>query len=347
MTDITKKVDVLEACTPNNIPPEVFSSTKPLLLKGLVKDWPLVKDGMSSNHRAIETLRSFYSGKAAPVYYGDAETQGRLSYKPDVSALNFEIRRASIEDVLDEILDHINDAAPPVRYIASNIIDIFFPGLSVDNGLSLNGGFFEENPLEKGDPMVGIWIGNKTTSPCHYDAQSNIACCAVGKRKFTLFPPDQIQNLYPGPLDLTPGGQAITMVDFSAPDLEKYPRFEEAMSVGQVAELEAGDAIYIPCMWWHQVEATSEFNVLINYWWNTFPQVNGQAMNVLNHALLSLRDRPSAEKEAWRHIFNYYIFGDAQLAGEHLPEQARGILEKLDDAQARQLRAQLINKLNR
>jgi hypothetical protein len=137
------------------------------------------------------------------------------------------------------------------------------------------------------------------------------------------------------------------MVDFANPDFEKYPRFRQALAAGQVAEMEPGDAIFYPSLWWHQVEALSPFNVLINYWWNTSPNYMGTPMNVLNHALLSLRDRPEHERAAWKHIFDYYIFGSNERPRAHLPEHAQGILGPMDDSKARQLRAMLINKLNR
>ena len=61
-----------------------------------------------------------------------------------------------------------------------------------------------------------------------------------------LFPPDQFRNLYLGPIDNTPAGRAVSMVDFHAPDFNAYPRFREALRHALVAELAPGDAIFIP-----------------------------------------------------------------------------------------------------
>ena len=176
---------------------------------------------------------------------------------------------------------------------------------------------------------------------------NNIACCAVGRRRFTLFPPDQISNLYPGPLEPTPGGQVVSMVDLRAPDLERYPRFANALAAAVVADLEPGDVLVYPALWWHNVEALDRFNVLINYWWNPSPRFMDTPMNTLLHALISLRDRPDTEKAAWREMFDYYVFGPADRAGAHLPEAARGVLGPLDASEARRLRATLLNRLNR
>ncbi len=137
------------------------------------------------------------------------------------------------------------------------------------------------------------------------------------------------------------------MVDFRQPDFERHPRFREAIAAGQVAELEPGDVLFYPALWWHHVEALEPFNILINYWWNTSPAFMDTPQNTLLHGLLSLRDRPQAEKDAWREVFDYYIFGPAETAGAHLPEAARGNLGPMDDMKARRLRAMLLNKLNR
>jgi hypothetical protein len=176
---------------------------------------------------------------------------------------------------------------------------------------------------------------------------NNIACCLVGRRRFALFPPEQIENLYPGPLEPTPGGQVVTMTDIDAPDFERFPRLREALAAGEVAELEPGDALFYPAMWWHQVNALEPFNVMINYWWNTSPQYMDTPQNALLHALLCLRDRPEQEKRAWRAMFDYYVFGPADRAGAHLPEAARGSLAPMDEMKARRLRAWLLQRLNR
>ncbi len=180
-------------------------------------------------------------------------------------------------------------------------------------------------------PLVSIWLGNRTVASAHYDMSNNIACCMVGRRRFTLFPPDQAANLYPGPLDPTPAGQVVTMVDFAAPDFDRFPRFREAMAAAQVAELEPGDVLVYPALWWHQVEALDSFNVLINYWWNSSPGFMDSPMNAVLYSLLSLRDRPDFEKRGWRELFDYYVFGPSDLAAAHLPAEARGNLAPLDE----------------
>jgi hypothetical protein len=241
--------------------------------------------------------------------------------------------------VLDRITSHLRDDQPPTIYVGSTLIDSYFPGFRKENDVG-----FAACGI---DPPPSIWIGNQTIASAHFDAPNNLACCVVGKRRFTLFPPEQIFNLYPGPLDPTPGGQAVSLVDFKDPDFGEHPRFREALEAAQVAEVEPGDAVFVPGMWWHHVQGLSAFNTLVNYWWSTTPKHIPTPMNALYHAIWSIRDRPENEKRAWRNVFDYYVFGPAGLAGEHFPEQARGVLAPIDDDRARFIRAMLINKLNR
>ena len=325
---------------PDNLPlDELLARNEPVVLRGLVADWGLTRAGVESDRAAMDYIRSFYNGRQVNASVGSPEIQGRLFYTEDFSKLNFTVERVKIDAFLGRIEAHLGDQLPPTMYIGSTIVDSVLPGFRRDNDL----GFAAHGV----DAPPAIWIGNRTIASCHYDAPNNIACCVIGKRRFTLFPPEQIFNLYPGPLDPTPGGQAISLVDFSNPDFERYPRFRDALEFAQVADVGPGDAVFIPSMWWHHVQGLSSFNTLINYWWSRTPAYIPTPMHALYHAIWTLRDRPENEKQAWKQVFDYYVFGSPDLSGAHLPEAARGMLGTITDDQARHIRAMLINKLNR
>ena len=340
MLQVAGKIRVLEVDRPEKLPlQELLSGGQPAVLKGLVDEWEFVRAGRDSSQHAMDYLRSHYNGKPVRYSYGEPQIAGRPFYSEDFTQLNCVVRQARLDQVLDEIHGHLRDERPPTYYIASLLIDGHLPGFRAKNDLDLAAHGVESPP--------SIWIGNRTIASCHYDAPNNLACCAIGRRRFTLFPPEQIFNLYPGPLDATPGGQAVSVVDFANPDLEKYPRFREAIAAGQMAEVEPGDAVFIPAMWWHHVEGLSAFNTLVNYWWSSSPAFIPTPMNALYQLIWSLRDRPEHEKAAWKNVIEYYVFGPAGRAGEHLPEQARGMLGAIDETRSRQIRAMLLNWLNR
>jgi hypothetical protein len=321
---------------------ELLATGKPLILKGFAANWPLVGAGKDSPEAAMAYLKSFDCGRPIVRFAGEPEINGRFFYNEAMTGMNFASERVSFDQFLAEVEVTLGCTDGPSYYIGSTDIETHFPGLGTANGLSLHEDMFRTHP-----PLPSIWIGNRTTASTHYDMSNNIAVCVVGRRRFTLFPPNQIANLYPGPLEPTPGGQVVSMVDTNAPDLNRFPRFAEAQSVAQVAELEAGDVLFYPALWWHHVEALEPFNVLINYWWNTSPAFMDSPQNTLLHAMLSLRDRPTAEKQAWRALFDYYIFGDGDAPAAHLPEHIRGVLGSLDGMSSRRLRAMLMQRLNR
>lgn len=343
MAASAQEVRAIEGVAPDRIPyDELMAAQQPAIFKGLARDWPLVRRGLDSPAAAIDYLKSFDAARPVVVYRGAPEIGGRFFYNDDLTALNFDSGRMPLGAFLDEVAAQLDAARPSSLYVGSTDVDAWLPGLRAENDLVLGHAMFAHNP-----PLVGIWIGNRTVAAAHYDMSNNIACNMVGRRRFTLFPPEQVHNLYPGPLEPTPGGQVVSMVDPRAPDLDLYPRFAEARFAARIAELEPGDVLFYPALWWHQVEALDGFNVMINYWWNTSPAFMDTPQNTLLHALLSLRDRPEPEKRAWRELFDHYVFGPAGRAGAHLPEHARGSLGPLDELKARRLRAWLISRLNR
>lgn len=343
MLEIQRKTRVVNGVNPDQLPlDELMEAEEPVIFRKMAVSWPLVQQGLLSPAAAMDYLQAFYSGKPLVTYMGQPEIKGRFFYKRDLSGLNFSTEWMYLESVFERILQNFGKDLPPSYYIGSTSIDGYFPELRRENDLIAS-----SEPLARHAPLASIWMGNRTVASAHFDMSNNIACCAVGRRRFTLFPPEQIENLYPGPLEPTPGGQIVSMVDFDNPDYEQFPRFKKALAAAQVAEMEPGDVLFYPSLWWHQVEAIDDFNVLINYWWNPVPGYLDTPMNTLMHGLLSLRGRPDQEKRAWKALFDYYLFDSAEKSVEHLPQHTRGYLAPLDKVGARRLRALLLKRLNR
>jgi hypothetical protein len=338
-----RETRVLEGVEPDRIPhAELMASNRPAILRGVARHWPLVRRGREGAGPAVEYLRSFATPKPVVVYAGPPDIGGRFAYDAGLTGFNFERSQGPLAQCLERLLEAAQAPEGPSLYVGSTDVEIYLPNFRAQNDLVLDDGTFVRHP-----PTVSIWLGNRTVAAAHFDQSHNLACCAVGHRRFTMFPPDQIGNLYPGPLEPTPGGQVVSLVDFRAPDFERFPRFRDALAAGEVAELEPGDVVFCPALWWHHVEALDGFNALVNYWWNTGPAFLDSPQITLLHALMSLRDRNAAEKAAWREVFDYYVFGEAGRAAAHLPDRARGELAPMDDVTARRLRAKILARLNR
>ena len=337
MLPAPRPIREIAGLTPRDLGPEILESTEPLLLRGLVGSWPMVEAARRSGAEADAYLRRFYRGATVGAMLGPPEIAGRFFYNEDLSGFNFAPVQVRLDKVLLELERYCGKEAQPAIYVGSTTIDTCLPGFHDENIVDLGGR----------DALGSIWIGNRTRIAAHYDLPDNLACVVAGRRRFTLFPPQQVENLYIGPLDFTPAGQAISLVDFHAPDLERFPRFATAMAHAQAAELEAGDALFIPSMWWHHIEALADFNVLVNYWWRQSPGYMDTPTNALMHALMTVRDLPPEQRKAWQELFRHYVFEADENTAAHIPPGARRILAPLDGDAVRNIRAQLLKRMNR
>ncbi|TLU66842.1 cupin-like domain-containing protein [Thalassotalea litorea] len=338
MLNITKQVEQVQGVVSDSITDALLYSPVPLVLKGFCQSWPIVKAGLASNEEAADYLRSVYSGDPVIASLGAPDIKGRVFYNEDFTGFNVANSRVDLNLVLDKILEQQSSASPATMYVGSTDAHRWFPKLVEDNDFNITNAI----------PIVSLWIGNQSRIAAHYDFPTNVACNVVGNRRFTLFPPDQISNLYPGPIEFAPGGQEISLVDFENPDFKKYPRFEQAIENALVAELAPGDALILPSMWWHHVEGLAPLNVLVTHWWRDTPSVYGRPNNALSMAIMAIRSLPKEQRMAWKHIFDHYIFAEELDQHNHIPEQVKGKLNlPLDTNMARQLRAELLNKLKR
>jgi hypothetical protein len=322
---------------PQSLTDELLTRTQPAVLRGLVANWPAVRAGLESNAAADAYLRRFYQDATVAAMLGAPDIGGRFFYNGDLSGFNFKIVRIKLDAVLDEVARQSSMVNSPSIYVGSTTLDTCLPGFRAENDLALG----------SRQPLVSIWLGNRTRIAAHHDLPDNIACVVAGHRRFTLFPPSELANLYIGPLDLTPAGQAISLVDFAKPDYERFPRFAEALKSAQVAELGPGDAIFIPSMWWHHVESLDALNVLVNYWWRQSPAYMDSPINALMLTLLTVRDLPEAQRKAWQNLFRHYVFEADERTAAHIPAEARRVLGPIDADLAREVRSRLLQRLNR
>jgi hypothetical protein len=295
----------------------IVPAAEPVVLRGAVGHWPVVQAALRSPDDVAAYLARFDRGAPITAFIGPPEIRGRFFYRPDMAGFNFERRRGKLGDVIGTLIGSIGRDDAPSVYMGSTPASEILPGFAAENELP-----FLEPALA--DPR--IWVGNQSVVAAHFDESDNIACVVAGRRRFTLFPPDQVANLYIGPLDFTMAGQPSSMVSLADPDFEKFPRFREALAAARTAELEPGDAIYIPTLWWHHVEAVGPFNILINHWWRDVPPEAGSAFESMVHAVLAVAALPAHQREAWRAMFDHYVFRKGGDPAAHLAPEHRGIL---------------------
>ena len=284
-------------------------------------------------------LAAFDNGSRVDAILMPPQACGRISYNDAMDGFNFVRNRLPVSAILEQLSRYALFEDPPAVAVQSALVSACLPGFAVENRLAAL------------DPAVAprIWIGNRVTVPAHFDESQNVACVVTGKRRFTLFPPEQVANLYVGPLDFAPTGAAMSMVNITAPDFGRFPRFRDALAAAFVADLGPGDAIFIPTLWWHHVESLDRtLNVLVNYWWNgTLGSVDrtASAMDCLLHSLLNVKPMPPELRSAWASLFDHYVFHASGDDLAHIPEHRRGVLGTLSPEAARRVRELLIARL--
>ncbi|UDF05507.1 cupin-like domain-containing protein [Asticcacaulis sp. AND118] len=317
---------VIEDVTPARFA-EALDAAKPAVFRGLVADWPIVAAARRSDAACIDYLAAFDAGLNAPLSILPPEADGLCHYEASLTGVNFRTVTLRLEDILQRLLHPPADGGG--YYVQSLPTETFLPRFAGEHPL----------PLLPAEVRPRLWLGTAVATQTHYDLMRNIACVAAGRRRFTLFPPDQLANLYPGPDDFTPGGAPLSLPDIRDPDFARWPRLEAALATAQVAELEPGDALYIPYGWWHQVQSLSPFNALVNYWWNEADPTRPLPRAAFKAALVALKDLPEDQKAVWRGMFDLFIFGDADAALAHLPPEVRGAYGELTPQRLAALKA--------
>lgn len=311
--------------------PDLRIRSEPVIFRGLAAGWPAVRADDPAAY-----LARFDSGTAIGIAVAPPAARGRLAYTADMSALNFTRETGTLATLFERLQRAAGDSDPPALAAQAVIVDEVLPGFTAENRLD----------LVPADVAPRIWIGNRVRVATHHDMSSNIAVVMAGRRRFMLFPPEQVANLYLGPFEFTPAGTPISLFDPDEPDFDRFPLAAEAMAQARVAELAPGDALFIPHMWWHHVRSRDPLSILINYWWNEAPppQPGLAPIDAMIHALLTFSGLPDNQREAWRAMFDQIVFGPSP---GHIPTAKRGIRGTLSEESKERLRRQIAQMMAR
>ncbi len=296
----------------------------PVVIKGLFDRWPALAEGKASPARLNAYFKGLDRGAPAPVMEAPARSEGRFAYAADLREFSFTKRSAGVPETLDRIERLIGSPQAPIVAIQMLPLASHMPE------------FVRQNPMPLLPAEIGpkLWIGGRVRTQTHNDRDHNLACVIAGRRRFLLFPPEQLANLYIGPLENPP---PLSLVDPDAPDLVRFPRYAEAFAAARVAMLEPGDAIFIPRYWWHHVTSLDPYNAMVNFWWGDGAADNPK--DAFLTALLAFKQLPEGERRYWQAMFETHVFGDEGAA--HLPEALQGALGRMSPATRAKLRQQL------
>jgi len=298
---------------------EVATACRPVVLRGLVADWPVVQMAQRSPEVLRNYLASFDAGGQVEAFFGEPHIDGKYYYNDDLKGFNFERRRMKFSQALDTIVASLDQPGSASVYVGSVPANDYLPGFAASNPMPLLGAGVEPR----------IWLGHASMVSAHYDAMENIACVVAGSRRFTLYAPELIGKLYVGPIDHTMAGQPVSLAASSSPVAVRFPLFEQVRAQALVAELHAGDAIFLPKLWWHQVQATAAFNGLVNYWWDAFSTGPDAPYTALLLSMITIAERPLPERQAWKAFFDHYVFRGNGHPLAHLPAEQHGLLGAL------------------
>eukprot|EP00949_MAST-11_sp_MAST-11-sp1_P000584 g584.t1 len=133
---------------------------------------------------------------------------------------------------------------------------------------------------------INMWMGNASNaskSALHYDDFDNFYVVLRGRKSFTIFSPADTPRLYPvgQPVKIEANGEIRIrerswwrsggdllphfsyIQDTAVVDPKVFPKFAGTRQIN--VEVQAGEMLFLPAGWWHQVTSFGD-NVALNFW---------------------------------------------------------------------------------
>lgn len=317
---------------------EVIAPGVPVILEGALARWPWKRPDA-----LLRRLRQLAGHRTVMTSWAPVTNDGLLSYaERDGTGKTWTDAPARFATFLDDIEAAARAPGAAIRYLQSAVIGRELPELAPLFPMPL----LAEAELRQQSPRLWIGSGGHRVG-LHYDVDDNLHCVVAGGKRFLLYPPSSLPDVYLGALDASPAGAPTALVDPLRPDLRAYPRFAAAAARAQVAELAPGDALYLPAYWLHHVESRG-VNVAVNYWWSELSaDERAAAESAWTHGLLALRNLPPRWRERYHLLFAHFVFQAHGDPYAHLPVAEQGRAGAPTPERTRALRDQLRRELSR
>ncbi|CAL8464138.1 g3673 [Coccomyxa elongata] len=241
---------------------------EPIVLKGLVRSWP-----------ALHAWTGEHGSKNMASLAGKASVQVMVSegglYRGDMEHRSSMVM--AFKDFLCSDRVNMDESTAQQLYLAQAPLET---SSAMESSLSALLADIVQPECLQGQEVshVNLWMCTRgSRSSLHYDPYHNLLCMVTGSKRVRCMSPATTQWLYPQPLyGESPNHSAV---DFAQPDLARHPLYAEALQHQLSANLQAGDALFLPEGWWHQIDSEA-VTIAVNFWWRSpFDRLLGTHMD--------------------------------------------------------------------
>nr|CAB3258455.1 lysine-specific demethylase 8 [Phallusia mammillata] len=204
----------------------------PVVLQGVLPNLPLSKWTME------------YLSKT--VGNNEVNVRGKTDQADYKTGKSYTIRQTTFQEYVDDLKRKTHRGT--TSYMAVQNISKTFPQLQEECILPNIIGKIHNSPF--------LWVGHKGHYEyCHYDPDASMLMMIEGEKQARLFSCSDHENLYPNPLG-SKGKTIQSQVDCDNPNMNKFPKFANATC--HYCTLHAGDMLFIPAFWWHQITSLTD-----------------------------------------------------------------------------------------
>ncbi|XP_047339761.1 jmjC domain-containing protein C [Impatiens glandulifera] len=268
---------------------EIESKNVPAVFTGCISNWKAFSAWNPSNggldylqEQAGSSVVEAMLSRSAPIFYGNIRGHERvpLPFSTFIGFCKKHFRnsikdqgfRSAIEhhkqdESLLEMESSLSNVDPQQVYLAQ--VPIMNSEKDERSYLEMLKEDIQMPAFVDGKEMaaINLWMNNsKSRSSTHYDPHQNLLCVVTGCKQVTLWPPSASPFLYPMPLYSEASNHSC--VALGTPDLSTQPRAKLLMEYSQRCILHAGDVLFIPEGWFHQVDS-DDLTIAVNFWWRS------------------------------------------------------------------------------